>query len=80
MILDSAYQLLLECEHWSYLQWALKNGKPLNGRNLKFLVESNRPDSISTDEFLEQTGMEWRKGIGKPGFIFNANGWTIKKL
>ena len=66
------------------LQWVMKpDGSMVSSSSndsKSWVVESNYKDSISSDDFLKQTGLVWRKGVGKPATIRNANGWTVKQL
>ena len=73
------YTLILTCERWVDIQWALRNGQPIvNEYNLTFTVKSNYKDRITVDDFLKQTGMTLRPQIGHPHEITNSNGWSIK--
>ena len=78
------YKLLVTARGSTELQWVTKpDGKMLttiSNDPKTFVVESDYKDSISSDEFLKQTGLVWRKGIGKPSTIRNGNGWTIKEM
>lgn len=73
------YNLILTCENWAAIQWALRNGQPIvNEYNLTFAVKSNYKDRITVDDFLKQTGMTLRPQTGHPYEITNSNGWIIK--
>ena len=78
------YKLLVTAKGSTQLQWVTKpDGSMLtNSSNdpQSFVVESNYPDSISSDDFLKQTGLVWKKGVGKPCTIRNANDWTVKQI
>lgn len=75
---DMTYKLIVTCKHWIDFQWAedcKKRKYPCS-----FLVESSQKDSITTDEFLKQTGIKWISCIAKPYSIRNANGWEVKQM
>ncbi|MBQ4477300.1 MAG: hypothetical protein II945_01690 [Bacteroidales bacterium] len=79
-----AYKLMVTARGSGELQWVMKpDGSPVStssGDSKSWVVESKYKDSISSDDFLKQTGLVWKKGIGKPMDIRNANGWTVKQL
>ena len=79
-----AYKLLVTARGFLELQWVMKpDGSPVSkssNDSKSWVVESNYKDSITSDEFLKQTGLVWKKCIGKPMTIRNANGWTVKLL
>lgn len=59
------------------------DGSPVSRSSLdskSWLVESNYKDRIYTDDFLKQTGLVWKKNVGRPMVIQNANGWTVRQL
>ena len=78
------YKLMVTAKGSTELQWVMKpDGSMVSSSSndsKSWVVESNYKDSISSDDFLKQTGLVWRKGVGKPATIRNANGWTVKQL
>lgn len=79
-----AYKLMVTAKGSTELQWVMKPDGSMVSRSSNdsksWVVESNYKDSISSDDFLKQTGLEWKKSIAKPATIRNANGWTVKQL
>ena len=74
------YNLLLKGKGYSALQWFEKpDGSTVHSSSEEwsFLVKSNSKDSISSDDFLKQTGCKLR-GFSKPSYIRNRDGWTIQ--
>jgi hypothetical protein len=79
-----AYTLKITATRGADTQWIAKpDGSPIRtstGVELVFVVKSNYKDSISSDEFLKQTGNIWKKGIGKPSDIRDRNGWKVELI
>ncbi len=78
------YKLMVTAKGSGELQWVRNPDGSLVSKSSNdsktWVVESNYKDSISSDDFLKQTGLVWKSGIGKPATIRNANGWTVKQL
>ena len=78
------YKLMVTARGSGELQWVQKPDGSMvstsSNDSKSWIVESNYKDCISSDDFLKQTGLEWKKGIAKPSTIRNANGWTVKEV
>ena len=79
-----AYKLMVTAKGSGELQWVTyPDGSPVSrssNDSKSWVVESRFKDSIPSDDFLKQTGLVWKKGIGRPSDIRNANGWTVKEI
>ncbi len=78
------YKLMVTAKGMFELNWVENpDGSPVSRSSLdskSWLVESNYKDRIYTDDFLKQTGLVWKKNVGRPTIIQNANGWTVRQL
>lgn len=79
------YKLLVRAENGVYTQWIQKpdgSRYATNEKDITFVVESNYPDRVDSDELLKQNGLTWYKGVGKPcgDLRDNVNGWHIKVI
>lgn len=79
-----AYKLMVTARGCLELQWVVKpDGSPVSkssNDSKSWVVESNYKDRITSDDFLKQTGLECKPNFGKPMWIQNANGWTVKEI